>query len=185
MTAPMTTLTDKIVRLHQSLQAGGFAHAFGGALALAWCTERARGTVDIDCNIFVGGNEAGEVAAALPKEVGWTEADLVVLARDGQIRLFWGPTPIDLFLNTTDFHEQAALRAKVQTFAGEDIPFLSCTDLTVFKAFFNRTKDWADIEEMLAIGSVDHERVIGVLTLFLGGDDERVDRFTTLCRQQR
>jgi hypothetical protein len=183
MTTPMITLTEKIVRLHQSLQAGGFAHAFGGALALAWCTERARGTVDIDCNIFVGGNEAASLAAALPKEVAWNEADVAVLARDGQIRLFWGPTPIDLFLNTTDFHEQAALRAKVQTFAGENIPFLSCTDLTVFKAFFNRTKDWADIEEMLAIGSVDRERVIGVLTLFLGGDDERVDRFTSLCRK--
>ncbi len=73
----------------------------------------------------------------------------------------------------------------MQTFAGKEIPFLACTDLTVFKAFFNRTKDWADIEEMLAIGSVDRERVIGVLTLFLGGDDERVDRFTSLCRQQR
>jgi hypothetical protein len=72
-------------------------------------------------------------------------------------------------------------RSNLQSFAGEDIPFLSCTDLAVFKSFFNRTKDWADIEEMLAIGSVDRERVIGVLTLLLGADDDRLARFTRLC----
>jgi hypothetical protein len=71
--------------------------------------------------------------------------------------------------------------AGLVAFAGKDIPFLSCTDLTVFKSFFNRTKDWADIEEMLAIGSVDRERVIGVLTLLLGADDDRLARFTRLC----
>jgi hypothetical protein len=180
----MTALAEKIVSLHRSLSAAKVPHAFGGALALAWCTERARGTVDIDCNIFVGSDETAAVAAALPKEVAWTETDLTVLARDGQIRLFWGPTPIDLFLNTTDFHEQASLRTNVQSFAGEDVPFLSCTDLAVFKAFFNRTKDWADIEEMLGMHSVDRERVIGVLTLLLTGTDKRVERFTSLCRQQ-
>jgi hypothetical protein len=179
----MTTLADKIVTLHRALNTAGIAHAFGGALALAWCTERARGTVDIDCNIFVRSDETSSVAAALPNEIARTEAELEVLARDGQIRLFWGPTPIDLFLNTTNFHEQAALRTKVQTFAGEEIPFLSCTDLTVFKVFFNRTKDWADIEEMLAMETVDQERVIGVLTLFLGRTDERINRFVSLCRQ--
>ena len=41
-------------------------HAFGGALALAWCTERARGTIDIDLNVFVDGSRAREVLAALP-----------------------------------------------------------------------------------------------------------------------
>jgi hypothetical protein len=29
---------------------------------------------------------------------------------------------------------------------GRDIPVLDCTSLVLFKAFFNRTKDWADIE---------------------------------------
>ncbi len=28
------------------------------------------------------------------------------------------------------------------------LPFLSCPDLAVFKVFFNRTKDWADLEAM-------------------------------------
>jgi hypothetical protein len=178
----MTSLTEKIVALHKSFDQAQIPHAFGGALALAWCTARARGTVDIDCNVFVGSDQAARVVNVLPVEVEWAESDVATLLRDGQTRLFWGPTPIDLFLNTNDFHEQAALRSNLQSFADEDIPFLSCTDLAVFKSFFNRTKDWADIEEMLAIGSVDRERVIGVLTLLLGAGDDRLARFTHLCK---
>jgi hypothetical protein len=177
----MISLTDKILSLHKGFEQAQIPHAFGGALALAWCTARARGTVDIDCNVFVGADQASRVMKALPADVEWTEGDVAILLRDGQTRLFWGPTPVDLFLNTTDFHRQASLRSNLQSFAGKDIPFLSCTDLTVFKSFFNRTKDWADIEEMLAIGSVDRERVIGVLTLLLGADDDRLARFTRLC----
>lgn len=179
----MATLTEKIVELHRSLTRADIPHAFGGALALAWCTERARGTIDIDCNIFIASSEASKALAALPEAVARSSADLVAFARDGQIRLFWDNTPIDLFLNTTDFHEQVALRAKSQVFAGEEIPFLSCTDLAVFKAFFNRTKDWADIEAMIDINSLDTERVVGVLVLLLGASDERVTRFISLVVQ--
>ena len=62
------------------------------------------------------------------------------------------------------------------------MPFLSCGDLAVFKAFFNRTKDWADLEEMAAAGTLDLDRVLGVLVRYLGADDERVDRLTALLR---
>ena len=41
-------LVDKIVAVHDALERAGLAHACGGALALAWCTERPRGTSDID-----------------------------------------------------------------------------------------------------------------------------------------
>src|SRR5437773_11210415 len=49
----MTGLADKILAIHDAFDAVRLPHAFGGALALAWCTERARGTIDIDVNIFV------------------------------------------------------------------------------------------------------------------------------------
>ena len=49
----MSTLTDKIIELHQALEDADIAHGFGGALALAWCTQRARGTIDIDLYIFI------------------------------------------------------------------------------------------------------------------------------------
>ncbi len=46
-------LPEKIIAIHEHLAAAGLPHAFGGALALAWCTGRARGTIDIDVNVFV------------------------------------------------------------------------------------------------------------------------------------
>ena len=54
----------KILALHGALDAAGLPHAFGGALALAWCTERARGTIDIDLNVFVAADQAEHVAGA-------------------------------------------------------------------------------------------------------------------------
>ena len=176
----MTGLPAKIVTVHNSLAAARVPHAFGGALALAWCTQRARGTIDIDLNIFVDNSLARGALEALPDEVIWSDADVALVERDGQARLWWDTTPVDLFLNTTEFHAQAAERAQWQDFAGAKVPFLSCSDLAVFKAFFNRTKDWADLEEMAAVGTLDLDRVLGVLVRHIGPTDERIERLQTL-----
>lgn len=172
----MTTLPAKIIAIHEALTEADVAHAFGGALALAWCTERARGTIDIDVNVFVDVSRTAEVLAALPDGIAWSPEDLATIERDGQTRLWWDPTPVDIFLNTTEFHEQVANRSRLESFTGRLVPFLSCADLAVFKAFFNRTKDWADLEEMSAAGTLDLDRVVGVLVRYLGPTDERVDR---------
>jgi hypothetical protein len=176
------SLPDKIVSIHEALDTAGVPHAFGGALALAWCTQRARGTIDINLNVFADPDRAPEVFAALPGGVAWSEHDLELIERDGQVRLWWDSTPLDLFLNTTEYHAQAAGRARRELFMGREVPFLSCTDLAVFKAFFNRTKDWADLEEMVAAGTLDVDRVVGVLVRYLGADDERVERLVALTR---
>lgn len=177
----MASLVDKIVEVHRSLAAAGVPHAFGGALALAWCTERARGTIDIDVNAFVGADRLDAVLDALPAGVRWTDADVDLLRRDGQARLWWDQTPVDLFLDTTAFHETLGDRVRIEPFAGAEVPFLGCTDLAVFKAFFDRTKDWADLEEMLAAGTLDVDRTLGVLVRYLGGDDHRVARLRALA----
>ena len=179
--ARLTGLPRKIVAVHRALDVGGFAHAFGGALALAWCTERARGTIDIDVNVFVPAERAGDVVVALPRGVHATPEQLEHLVRDGQVRLFWDTAPVDLFLDTTEFHVQAAGRARWEDFDGEQLPFLACTDLAVFKAFFDRTKDWADLEEMAAVGTLDVDRVLGVLARYLGPDDHRIARLAGLA----
>ncbi len=176
----MSGLPGKIVALHEALAAAGMPHAFGGALALAWCTERARGTIDIDLNVFVDSSLAPQVLAVLPSGVRRSESDAALLTRDGQVRLWWDTTPVDVFLNTTDFHGQVGLRTHREPFAGTDIPFLACGDLAVFKAFFGRTKDWADLEEMAAAGTLDLDRVLGVLVRLLGPADERIDRLRSL-----
>jgi len=173
-------LADKIVVVHRALAKARLPHAFGGALALAWCTQRARGTIDIDVNVFVPVERLDDLLAALPVEVACSAADRALLQRDGQARLWWGTTPVDVFLNTTPFHEAVAMRARREVFNGAEVPFLACTDLAVFKAFFNRTKDWADLEEMAVAGTLDRQRVVGVLAEYLGVDDQRVARVLEL-----
>ena len=175
------TLVERIIELHQALDVAGVPHAFGGALALAWCTRRARGTIDIDINLFVDHQRADGALDVLPEGVKVTDADRRAVATNGQTRLWWDGTPIDVFFNTTAFHDQAATRARVERFAGHDAPFLACRDLAVFKAFFNRTQDWADLEQMADVGTLDVESVLGVLTYYLGGDDPRVERLRQLA----
>lgn len=176
----MTTLAEKIVALHEALRAADLPHAFGGALALAWCTRRARGTIDIDVNVFVDTHRAHAVLDALPHAVRVDDAGEKALLRDGQVRLWWDETPVDLFLDTTPFHESVFRRARRESFAGAEVPFLSCHDIAVFKAFFNRTKDWADLEEMRDAGTLDVGRVAAVLIEYLGVDDERIRKLEEL-----
>ncbi|MHB1710047.1 MAG: hypothetical protein ACYCV7_01390 [Acidimicrobiales bacterium] len=177
-----TGLPYKMMAIHETLAAARISHAFGGALALAWCTQQARGTIDLDVNVFVSPERTASALAALPPEIVATDDDRGLLERDGQARLWWENTPVDIFLNTTEFHEQVATRVHVEPFAGEQLPFLACHDLAVFKAFFNRTKDWADLEAMVAAGSLDVSAVAGVLAGFLGADDDRVEHLLSLGR---
>ncbi|MEX2625803.1 MAG: hypothetical protein WD225_02905 [Ilumatobacteraceae bacterium] len=173
-------LPERIVAVHLALEGAGLPHAFGGALALAWCTRRARGTIDIDVNVFVDPDATDTVLAALPAGVARHDDDRRRLVDDGQARLWWDDTPIDLFLDTTAFHRDVGLRSCVEPFGDHSLPFLACRDLAVFKAFFDRTKDWADLEEMHAAGSLDVAAVVGVLVTYLGPDDHRVARLLAL-----
>jgi hypothetical protein len=174
-------IVEQILAIHAALDESRLPHAFGGALALAWCTQRARGTIDIDVNVFVESTRAREVFDALPEGITRDEASMRTCERDGQVRLWWGGTPVDLFTDTTDFHRAAASRRVVHEFAGARIPFLECSDLAVFKAFFSRSRDWVDLEEMVAAGTLDVAHLVGVLAVYLGIDDERVARARALA----
>jgi hypothetical protein len=177
------TLPGKIVALHDALAGAEVPHAFGGALALAWCTERARGTIDIDVNLFLDRQHAERVLDALPRGVRWNAKDRDDIARDGQTRLWWGETPVDVFFSTTQFHERVGTHVRWEPFEGKQLPFLSCTDLAVFKAMFNRTRDWADLEDMAAAGSLDRPAVLGLLVDALGTSDPRIERLRGLPRE--
>ena len=176
----MKPMTAAIVELHDALVDADIAHALGGALALAWCTRDPRATNDIDLNVFVGADELAQVLAALPDGIEVTDHDVDVLARDGQRRLYWEGLPVDVFLNTTSFHEDAARRVVHHPFLGRSMPFLSGEDLAVFKAFFNRPKDWLDLAEMASAGSIEGDVVLGVVVRLLGPDDERVAKLRAL-----
>jgi hypothetical protein len=60
--------------------------------------------------------------------------------------------------------------------SGTEIPVLTCTDLAVFKAFFSRTKDWADIEEMARAHSLDIPELRVFIRASFGDDSDRLER---------
>lgn len=178
----MSTIAEQVLAVHRALVAGGLPHAFGGALALAFCTADPRGTSDIDLNVFVEPAGAAEVVVALPAGVEWTDAQVRLLERDGRVRLRWGDTPLDLFLTTHPFHREAATRVRYESWLGSSIPVLACQDLAVFKAFVNRTQDWADLEKMAAEGAIAPDPLAAVVAALLGEDDERLARIEALPR---
>lgn len=168
----MTGLVDKIVAVHAGLDAAGLPHALGGAIALAYCTEEPRGTKDIDVNVFVGTEQIDATLAALPDAVTATAAQRRQLARDGQSRLFWDDTPIDVFLSNVPFHDHAEANVRRVPFASvPDLPVLACADLAVFKAFFARPKDAVDVATMIATGAVDRDRLEATVVALLGSDE--------------
>ena len=151
----MSALADRLLAVHEALRRAGFPHAFGGAIALAYCTEEPRGTRDLDVNVFAEPSRAPEVLAALPEGVTVGSADVRSAERDGQVRVWWEDTPLDVFLDVHGFHRQVAARVRTMPFAGHEIPVLDCTALVVFKALFDRTRDWADIEAIAQAGTAD------------------------------
>jgi hypothetical protein len=181
----VSILADKVLALHDALEEAELPHAFGGALALAWCTRQPRATSDIDLNVFAPTSAVRRVAAALPSEVVVNRQNTTELRRDGQSRLWWDTTPVDIFLSTDQFHDDAIGRVSLEPFAGALIPFLACADLAVFKAVFDRRRDWADIEDMLVADSIDANAVSAVLTEHVGPTDARPAKLRAIQREVR
>ena len=177
------TLPEKIVALHRALAKEKIPHAFGGALALAYWTSDPRGTSDIDLNVFVPAAESAPALAALPPGVARPEGTAETIAAEGQIRLWWDETPIDLFFDYVPVHADAARHSREVPFAGTRIPILGPIELTVFKVMFDRTRDWADIEAMVSANSVDLDAVRTQLQSMLDSDDPRFDRLSEAVRR--
>lgn len=177
----MTSFVEKIELVDEALTAAAVPHAFGGALALAYHVESPRATADIDVNISLPVNRATEVLGALPADVSWTRADVVAIERDGQVRVLWDRTPLDLFFPQDSLHEVVASRVLRVPFRTRTISIISATDLAIFKALFDRPKDWVDIAEMVAYGNVDLDDAQGWLIRLVGRRDRRVLRLAELA----
>ncbi|MGQ0465214.1 MAG: hypothetical protein ACT4QG_07815 [Sporichthyaceae bacterium] len=169
-------IVAKVLAIDEALATAGIVHAFGGALALAFHVAHPRATADIDVNVSAPTDAAEGVLAALPPGVAHTAADVARVQRDGQVRLWWGRTPVDLFFPQHLLHQVVAGRTVRMPLRDTSIPVLSATDLTVFKALFDRPKDWIDIASMLAHGGPNVAEAIAWLVEILGPDDERVAR---------
>ena len=54
---------------------------------------------------------------------------------------------------------------------GRDVPVLDCASLAIFKAFFDRTKDWADLEAIAQATPEDIEEAAATIAELVGEDD--------------
>lgn len=177
----MTSLVEKILAVSEALTEADIPHAFGGALALAYCTEDPRGTRDIDVNAFVPAEEAPRVLAALPPGVVVPPGTADVVAADGQVRLWWDDTPVDLFMDYAPLHAQAARGRRSVPFAARQISVLGPVELVLFKALFDRPKDWVDIAAVVEAGALaDPSAVRRGLVDLVGADDPRIERWDAL-----
>lgn len=170
------TLVDRIVAIATSLDDAGIEWALGGALALAYATEEPRATRDIDLNVFVEASDVDRVFAALPTGVAHGADDRAAVLAADQVRLWWDGTPIDVFFAGDAFHFDAARRCRSVPLAGHCVRVLCADDLAVFKAMFDRPRDWVDIAEMAACGTLDATAAAASLAGLVGADDPRVAR---------
>jgi len=172
-------LVSKVLAVHELLDSLRVTHQFGGAIALAWY-RNPRATTDIDLNLTVPPSGADPVLGALAHlGVTVTDMDRATIRRDGQARLDWGGSYLDLFFATLEFHQEMARRQRLVAFGPMEIPILAPEHLVVCKAIFNRPRDWVDIEAMIAWGTeIDRDAVLGWVAQFLG---ERSEQFTRLA----
>ena len=176
-------LDEKVVALERAFRDAGLPHAFGGAIALAYYATP-RGTHDVDVNLFVPASRLERVLAVLaPLGVAAPDAaQRKAAARDGQVRLHWNATPLDLFFAYDALHDACAERRREVAFPGQPLWILSAEDLAVLEVLFAREKDWRDLRELLfAQGErFDAAYASGWLERILPDDDERLARFRAL-----
>ncbi len=176
----MCELGDRLLALHDAFDLARIPHAIGGAIALGYCTLEPRGTRDLDVNVFVGPDRIKDVFAALPTGVAISGLALEQAERDGQVRLWWEETPIDLFFSVLRFHDRVASEVRQVSFEGRSIPVLDCTALAVFKAMFDRPRDWVDIEAMVEARALDLGEASRWVTEIAGADSAAARKLAEL-----
>ena len=176
---------EKVAQLAVLFREAGIPHAFGGAIALVYWSEP-RGTVGIDINVFLATAEVPRVFAALNRHGVATTPDQEAEAiKREQVRLDWAGTPIDLFFAYDPFHDSCSERSVDVDFYGPPIRVLSAEDIVIFKALYDRPKDWPDIEQLLAVQGpeLDAGYVRDWIGRMLAVEDSARTRLETLLGQ--
>lgn len=154
--------TEAAVHFARALSIAGVPHAVGGAIAYGFFGA-ARGTHDVDLNLFIDGGAA-------------TKALDVLIAAGLRI---------DRAEAIATAAERAATRTVEVTLHGERIRVLSPEDTAVFKMLFFRGKDLVDVERLLALSGskLDLAYVRAALVETVGDGDFRTKKWDELVRQ--
>jgi hypothetical protein len=171
-------------QLADALESAHIPYAIGGALAYAYWGV-ARGTHDVDLNLFISPARMAEALDVLTQAglIIDTSAALESAETRGDARGYVGDVPVDLFVNSIPFHEEAARRAVAVSLFDKPICVLSAEDIAVLKLLFFRGKDMVDVERLLALQGANLDRVYIRYWLVdaMGEEDERVDAWDRLC----
>lgn len=183
------SIIDAVFEVHAVLARATPAHAFGGALALAYYAEP-RATVDIDVNVFAPEADEAHVMGELATLGYAPETDP---SRDPPIagrrlRRASDPFPLDLFLPLGPGYEEIRSRVRHWPFGPDRValPFLSAEDLAVFKLSFGREKDWVDLRQIRRSGLPLDLEYIERQAVELRGPTmyPRVARLRSLCEER-
>jgi len=169
----MEDLLERVIAIAKAFGDADVPHSFEGAIALGYYAS-VRFTRDIDINVYLRVDNASLALDSLQKlgipEA--SEAQRTQIQRDGQTRLYWDETPLDLFFWNLDFHTSCRERRRRFALLDHTIDVLSPEDLIVCKVIFGRDKDRRDIAQMLdSMGeSLDMPYVLHWVETIVGTD---------------
>ena len=169
-------ITATAQRVAKALENANVPYAIGGAIALTM-HGIVRATRDVDVNAFCSMAEVPQVLEALRKAGCALDAAKASAEaqQEGWFTAWDGAIRVDVFVPSIDFSWEAKDTRVQLDFLGEPMWFLSAETLCVFKLLFFRTKDLADLEQ-LVMGSrtLDRGTVRTKIAALMGEDDERV-----------
>lgn len=158
----------------------GLPYAIGGAIALGFYAPP-RATIDVDINIFVPPERELDRALAALSEAGFVpeknaDALKTQACSEGQFRGQIDGMRIDVFVPAIGFYERLADRRRQVPLLGRPMWILGAEDLVVLKLMFNRRKDLADVEALMAEQGTGLDRMYirQALMELVGPDDERL-----------
>jgi hypothetical protein len=148
---PLATPAEKVTALAARFTTGGFAHAFGGAVALS-AHAGPCALPRIDLHVFSAPRDADAVLARLAVlglDMDRAEMRQRVAIR-GHVELAWGPTPLGVSFGLDGLHALARPRVRRVPFDTRWIYVLSAEDLVLASALASPGGGRAELEGLVA-----------------------------------
>jgi len=183
---PELDVVGAVERLTGALERAAIDYALSGAIALAYWTAP-RATLDIDVCVDVDPAALPGLLDALREAGSEVPADAAAQAQRGALGVRLGGVRVDVFLPLLPIAEEAMARRMRVPFAEREVWILSAEDLALFKILFARTKDWADLERLLAAraGRLDRSYIESRIGSLLDPGDPRLARYRELAERGR
>ncbi len=169
-------IAGSAIKVANAFEHAHLPYAIGGAIALTM-HGFVRATRDVDINVFFKPAELPAALEALVKA--GIRFDVTTALNEANTEGWFsgwdGGVRIDVFVPSIEFAWEAFASRIQLSFVGQKLWFLSAESLCVFKLLFFRTKDLADLEQLvLTSESLDRAYVRRTIGILIGDDDERI-----------